>query len=119
MSAPRAPKISPSLPALQVDRSAAYAARWVAKSIVASGLAKRAIVQVLLLHTLPPSLSLSCSACPSFSHVIAGFHLCWLLCAGLLVLCALHPPLRGCCDVTPCAAVSLSVGRIESRFIMG
>jgi hypothetical protein len=30
----------------QVDRSAAYAARWVAKSIVAAGLAKRCIVQV-------------------------------------------------------------------------
>ena len=30
----------------QVDRSAAYAARWVAKSIVAAGLAKRVIVQV-------------------------------------------------------------------------
>mmetsp|Transcript_1192 Transcript_1192/g.3104 ORF Transcript_1192/g.3104 Transcript_1192/m.3104 type:complete len:396 (-) Transcript_1192:383-1570(-) len=30
----------------KVDRSAAYAARWVAKSIVAAGLAKRAIVQV-------------------------------------------------------------------------
>jgi S-adenosylmethionine synthetase len=30
----------------KVDRSAAYAARWVAKSIVAAGLAKRALVQV-------------------------------------------------------------------------
>ena len=30
----------------KVDRSAAYAARWVAKSIVAAGLAKRVIVQV-------------------------------------------------------------------------
>ncbi|KAJ1494245.1 S-adenosylmethionine synthetase [Baffinella frigidus] len=30
----------------KVDRSAAYAARWVAKSIVAAGLAKRCIVQV-------------------------------------------------------------------------
>jgi len=30
----------------KVDRSAAYAARWVAKSIVASGLAHRALVQV-------------------------------------------------------------------------
>ena len=29
-----------------VDRSAAYAARWVAKSLVKGGLAKRAIVQV-------------------------------------------------------------------------
>jgi len=30
----------------KVDRSAAYAARWVAKSIVASGLARRVLVQV-------------------------------------------------------------------------
>ena len=30
----------------KVDRSAAYAARWVAKSIVAAGLAKRVLVQV-------------------------------------------------------------------------
>jgi len=29
-----------------VDRSAAYAARWAAKSLVAAGLAKRALVQV-------------------------------------------------------------------------
>jgi S-adenosylmethionine synthetase len=30
----------------KVDRSAAYAARWVAKSLVAAGLARRALVQV-------------------------------------------------------------------------
>jgi S-adenosylmethionine synthetase len=30
----------------KVDRSAAYAARWVAKSIVAAGLARRCLVQV-------------------------------------------------------------------------
>ena len=30
----------------KVDRSACYAARWIAKSIVAGGLAKRAIVQL-------------------------------------------------------------------------
>eukprot|EP00126_Sphaerothecum_destruens_P007495 Sdes_comp19877_c0_seq1m12177 len=30
----------------KVDRSAAYAARWVAKSLVAAGLAKRALVQI-------------------------------------------------------------------------
>merc|ERR1712124_156938 len=30
----------------KVDRSAAYAARWVAKSLVAAGLAKRALVQL-------------------------------------------------------------------------
>jgi S-adenosylmethionine synthetase len=34
----------PSLP--QVDRSAAYAARWVAKSLVKAGLCKRCLVQV-------------------------------------------------------------------------
>jgi len=32
--------------ASKVDRSAAYAARWVAKSLVASGLCKRAMVQI-------------------------------------------------------------------------
>jgi len=30
----------------KVDRSAAYAARWIAKSLIHSGLAKRALVQV-------------------------------------------------------------------------
>lgn len=30
----------------KVDRSAAYAARWVAKSLVANGFAKRAMVQI-------------------------------------------------------------------------
>jgi hypothetical protein len=30
----------------KVDRSAAYAARWVAKSVVAAGLAKRCLFQV-------------------------------------------------------------------------
>ena len=30
----------------KVDRSAAYAARWVAKSLVAAGLCKRVLVQV-------------------------------------------------------------------------
>ena len=30
----------------KVDRSAAYAARWVAKSLVAAGLAKRCLIQV-------------------------------------------------------------------------
>lgn len=29
-----------------MDRSAAYAARWVAKSIVAAGLARRILIQV-------------------------------------------------------------------------
>lgn len=30
----------------KVDRSAAYAARWIAKSLVAAGLAKRVLLQV-------------------------------------------------------------------------
>jgi len=34
----------------KVDRSAAYAARWVAKSLVKAGLCKRVLVQVLLRH---------------------------------------------------------------------
>ena len=29
-----------------MDRSAAYAARWVAKSLIAAGLAKRVLIQV-------------------------------------------------------------------------
>ena len=35
----------------KVDRSAAYAARWVAKSLVRAGLCKRVLVQVLLCWT--------------------------------------------------------------------
>lgn len=34
----------------KVDRSAAYAARWVAKSLVKAGLAKRVLVQVMNMH---------------------------------------------------------------------
>jgi len=34
----------------KVDRSAAYAARWVAKSLVKAGLCKRVLVQVLPHH---------------------------------------------------------------------
>lgn len=34
----------------KVDRSAAYAARWVAKSLVKSGLCKRCLVQVCYLY---------------------------------------------------------------------
>lgn len=33
----------------KVDRSAAYAARWVAKSLVAAGICRRCMVQVFLL----------------------------------------------------------------------
>ena len=35
---------------IQVDRSAAYAARWVAKSLVKAGLCRRCLVQVLYVH---------------------------------------------------------------------
>ena len=35
--------------ASKVDRSGAYAARWIAKSIVAAGLAKRVLIQVIYL----------------------------------------------------------------------
>merc|ERR1719223_1619774 len=41
----------------KVDRSAAYAARWVAKSIVKSGLAKRALVQLSYAIGVPYPLS--------------------------------------------------------------
>ena len=34
----------------KVDRSAAYACRWVAKSLVASGLCRRVLVQVSAAH---------------------------------------------------------------------
>lgn len=34
-------------PILKVDRSAAYGARWVAKSLVAAGICRRCLVQVI------------------------------------------------------------------------
>ena len=34
----------------KVDRSAAYAARWVAKSLVKAGLCRRVLVQVSIFH---------------------------------------------------------------------
>lgn len=37
----------------KVDRSAAYAARWVAKSLVKAGLCKRVLVQVCRCGSLP------------------------------------------------------------------
>lgn len=37
----------------KVDRSAAYAARWVAKSLVKAGLCRRVLVQVGLAHPTP------------------------------------------------------------------
>lgn len=42
----------------KVDRSAAYAARWVAKSLVAAGLAKRALVQFSYAIGVPDPLSI-------------------------------------------------------------
>lgn len=40
----------------KVDRSAAYAARWVAKSLVKAGLCRRVLVQV---GQIPPTQALS------------------------------------------------------------
>ena len=37
--------------ASKVDRSGAYAARWIAKSLVAAGLCKRVLIQVLSIST--------------------------------------------------------------------
>jgi len=42
----------------KVDRSAAYAARWVAKSLVAAGLAKRVLVQVAYAIAVAEPLSI-------------------------------------------------------------
>jgi len=42
----------------KVDRSGAYAARWAAKSVVAAGLAKRALVQVSYSISVPEPLSI-------------------------------------------------------------
>lgn len=41
----------------KVDRSAAYAARWVAKSLVKAGLCRRVLVQVRGPHSEPPILA--------------------------------------------------------------
>jgi len=43
----------------KVDRSAAYAARWVAKSLVKAGLCKRCLVQVSYAIGLPEPLSVT------------------------------------------------------------
>jgi len=43
----------------KVDRSAAYAARWVAKSVVASGLARRCLLQVSYAIGVSEPLSIS------------------------------------------------------------
>lgn len=42
----------------KVDRSAAYAARWVAKSLVANGLAKRCMVQIAYGIGIPEPISI-------------------------------------------------------------
>ena len=46
----------------KVDRSAAYAARWVAKSLVKAGLAKRCLVQVTSTNK------------PCFANVCSVYH---------------------------------------------
>ena len=43
----------------QVDRSAAYAARWAAKSVVAAGLARRCLLQVSYAIGIAEPLSIS------------------------------------------------------------
>merc|ERR1712048_778196 len=43
----------------KVDRSAAYAARWVAKSVVAAGLARRCLLQVSYAIGISEPLSIS------------------------------------------------------------
>jgi S-adenosylmethionine synthetase len=45
----------------KVDRSAAYAARWVAKSLVAAGLAKRCLVQLSYAIGVAHPLSINCN----------------------------------------------------------
>lgn len=44
---------------IQVDRSAAYAARWVAKSVVAAGLARRCLIQVAYAIGISEPLSIN------------------------------------------------------------
>ena len=51
----------------KVDRSAAYAARWVAKSLVKAGLAKRCLVQVT--STTKPRFVNVCSVDPTSLQV--------------------------------------------------
>ena len=50
-----------------MDRSAAYAARWVAKSLVKAGLAKRCLVQVTA--TTKPCFANVCSVDPTSLQV--------------------------------------------------
>lgn len=48
----------------KVDRSAAYAARWVAKSLVKAGLCRRVLVQVWFARNVACLKSFSFSALP-------------------------------------------------------
>lgn len=60
----------------KVDRSAAYAARWVAKSLVKAGLCKRVLVQVSE-HVSPPArkgADASTAVCFQVSYAIGVAH---------------------------------------------
>ena len=63
----------------KVDRSAAYAARWVAKSLVKAGLAKRCLVQV------PSRLVWNISP-PPFGHTFPFYNVSFCRFPMLLVL---------------------------------
>lgn len=54
----------------KVDRSAAYAARWIAKNLVANGFCKRAVVQVA--YSIGIALPLSIHV-DSYNTVVEGF----------------------------------------------
>lgn len=47
----------------KVDRSAAYCARWIAKSLVKSGLCKRCLIQVSYAIGVPTPLSVNVESC--------------------------------------------------------
>lgn len=51
----------------KVDRSAAYAARWVAKSLIKAGLCRRVLVQVSVGRSPPPR---------RFAGGLLGLNLC-------------------------------------------
>jgi len=54
----------------KVDRSAAYAARWIAKNLVANGFCKRAMVQVAYSIGIPQPLSIHVD---SYNTVVEGY----------------------------------------------
>lgn len=60
----------------KVDRSAAYAARWVAKSLVAAGLARRCLVQVCLLRIQIHHVLIFFSAFLCHWYCRTSVHLC-------------------------------------------